>query len=258
MIYNSFGKTGLNVSAVGFGAWAIGGPANVGGVPIGWGETDDAESLSALDAAYEAGINFLDTADFYGLGHSEALIGEWLKSRRPDVVIATKVGNTIIDGKPGQDFSKKHILAAVEKSLKRLGVDVIDMYQLHGPGLDILQQGECIAALDDLKRAGKIKHWGVSLPTQQPWIVGDWLLEQGLGEHFQIVYNAINQQADVFIRKAAEAGYGIIARMPYSLAYSQESLIGRHDLNRMTTGRSVYRRKCLPSYWRPWNLFSHF
>ncbi|MCF7796889.1 MAG: aldo/keto reductase [Lentisphaeria bacterium] len=214
MIYNTFGNTGLEVSAVGFGAWAIGGPANVGGVPIGWGETDDNESLSALDAAYEAGINFLDTADFYGLGHSEEIIGQWLKSRRPEIVVATKVGNTIVDGKPGQDFSKQHILSAIDKSLGRLGKESIDLYQLHGPQLEVLQQGECIPVLDELKRVGKIKHWGVSLATQQPWVVGDWLLENGLGEHFQVVFNAINQQADDFIRRAAQSGYGIIARMP--------------------------------------------
>lgn len=214
MIYNTFGNTGLNVSAIGFGAWAIGGPATVGGVAIGWGKTDDNESMAALDAAYDVGINFLDTADFYGLGHSEELIGKWLKARQPQVIIATKVGNTIVNGKPGQDFSKQHIFSAIDQSLARLGVEAVDLYQLHGPSLEILKQGDCISALDDLKQAGKIKHWGVSLATQQPWIAGDWLLENGLGEHLQIVYNAINQQADDFIRRAAEAGYGIIARMP--------------------------------------------
>lgn len=214
MINKPLGKTGLNVSAVGFGAWAIGGPVNIGGVAIGWGKTDDSESLAALDAAYEAGINFIDTADFYGLGHSEELIGQWLKSRKPEVIIASKVGNTIVDGKPGQDFSKKHILSAIENTLRRLGVESLDLYQLHGPGLAVLEKGECLEALAELKSAGKIKHWGVSLPTQNPWITGDWMIDRKLGEHFQIVYNAINQQADDLIRRSAKAGYGIIARMP--------------------------------------------
>ena len=215
MHYKVLGKTGLNVSDIGFGAWAIGGPANVGGVAIGWGQTNDQESLAALDAAYDAGVNFIDTADFYGLGHSEELIGQWLRSRQPKhMVIASKVGNTIVNGKPGQNFSKKHILAAIDKSLERLGVEAIDIYQLHGPNLETLKQGECIEALTELKSLGKIKHWGASLPTQKPWITGDWLMEQGQGEHFQIVYNAINQQADDLIRRASGVGYGIIARMP--------------------------------------------
>ena len=93
MRYRTLGRTGLQVSEVGFGAWAIGGPAKLGDVEIGWGEVDDAMSLRAVEAAYDAGVTFFDTADVYGAGRSEVLIGKALKSKRDRVVIATKVGN---------------------------------------------------------------------------------------------------------------------------------------------------------------------
>jgi len=105
MQYRTLGRTGLRVSEVGFGAWAIGGPAKLGDVEVGWGEVDDAVSLRAIDAALDAGVTFFDTADAYGAGRSEILIGKALGSKRGQVVIATKVGNrTSADGKWLKDF----------------------------------------------------------------------------------------------------------------------------------------------------------
>ena len=214
MEYRRFGKTDLNVSVVGFGAWGIGGPAMVGSTPIGWGDVDDATSKKALLRAKELGINFFDTADFYGLGHSEELIGE-IFGNSSDVIIATKAGHRATKENTIElDYSKKHITAACEKSLKRLRRNVIDYYQLHSAKLTHLQQGECIEAMEDLKKQGKIRYWGLSLNTFHPNTESEYLMEHNLGDGFQLVYNIINQRAQNVITEGSKAGYGIIARMP--------------------------------------------
>jgi aryl-alcohol dehydrogenase-like predicted oxidoreductase len=214
MNYRKFGSTDLQVSEIGFGAWAIGGTANVGGVEIGWGPSDDNESKQALLAAFEAGINFYDTADFYGLGHSESLIGE-VFGNRSDVIIASKVGQKIgDDGKIAIDYSKAHIMQACEKSLQRLRRDVIDYYQLHVARVHHLQQGECIEAMEALQQQGKIRYWGASLITFAPDPEADILLALQKGHGFQLVLNLINQLAVPVMQRASQQGYGIIARMP--------------------------------------------
>src|SRR6187549_2623438 len=119
MHYRKLGKTGLTVSEIGFGAWAIGGPSGASGTPLGWGKTSDEESLAAIRRARELGVTFFDTADSYGFGRSESLLGIVLSRKRQDVVIATKVGvvrNT--EGPLKKDFSKAHIYHAVDGSLK--------------------------------------------------------------------------------------------------------------------------------------------
>src|SRR5215212_5517509 len=141
MEYRKFGNTDLNVSQVGFGAWAIGGEAIVGGIPIGWGPADDQVSVDAIHAALDAGINFFDTADFYGLGHSETLLGKLLNK---DSIIATKVGQRNVNDKIVLDYSREYVLRACEESLKRLKRDTIDYYQLHAARLPHLENGECI------------------------------------------------------------------------------------------------------------------
>lgn len=213
MNYRQFGKTDLQVSEIGFGAWAIGGAASVGGLPIGWGETDDETSVKAIKAALDAGINFFDTADFYGLGHSEELLGHVLKGNG-NCLLATKVGQRNINEKIVIDYSKDYILAACEQSLQRLQRETIDYYQLHVARLQHLQNGECIEAMEQLKREGKIRYWGLSLNTFYPEPEAGFLLEQGLGDGFQLVFNIINQRALRVMEKAASKGYGIIARMP--------------------------------------------
>ncbi len=213
MEYRKFGKTDLMVSEVGFGAWAIGGGAKVGDTPIGWGDTDDTTSTKAIYTALEAGITFFDTADFYGLGHSENLLGEVLKSNR-NAIIATKVGHRNIDEKIVLDYSKKYILKACEESLKRLKRNTIDYYQLHSARMNHLQQGDCIEAMEALKQQGKIRYWGLSLNTFHPQAEADYLMENNVGDGLQLVFNLINQKALATIEKAALNGYGIIARMP--------------------------------------------
>lgn len=213
MQYRKFGNTDLMVSEIGFGAWAIGGNAKVGNTPIGWGKADDATSKEALQAAVDVGINFFDTADFYGLGHSEVLIGEALKHYH-DVVIATKVGHRNINESIVLDYSKAYIIEACELSLKRLQRDTIDYYQLHSARLNHLQQGECIEAMEQLKQQGKIRYWGLSLNTFQPQPEADFLMQHRYADGFQLVFNIINQRAMETIKLAGEKGYGIIARMP--------------------------------------------
>jgi aryl-alcohol dehydrogenase-like predicted oxidoreductase len=213
MNYRTFGRTDLQISEIGFGAWAIGGAARVGDVAIGWGETDDATSISAIHAAVDAGITFFDTADFYGLGHSEGLLGNALRGRK-DVVIATKVGHRNIEKTIVLDYSKAHIMEACEQSLRRLKRDSIDYYQLHSARLQHLQSGDCIEAMETLKQQGKIRYWGLSLNTFHPAPEADFMLENNVGDGFQLVFNIINQRALDVIKKAAADGYGLIARMP--------------------------------------------
>lgn len=214
MEYRTFGNTGMSVSAVGFGAWGIGGPAMAGTTPIGWGTVDDSVSLNALRAAFDRGITFYDTADVYGFGHSEELIGS-VFGNSPNVVIASKAGHRrASDGTLVLDYSKEYILSACEQSLKRLRRSAIDYFQLHSAKKHHLEHGGCIEACEQLKQEGKIRHWGVSLNTFHPEPEGDYILEHRLGAGIQVVFNIINQRALSLIQRASEQGFGIIARMP--------------------------------------------
>lgn len=216
MHYRRLGQTDLKVSVIGFGAWGIGGPAMVGNIPIGWGAVDDNISRKAIDIAVKKGINFFDTADFYGLGHSEKLLGQYFSKNWDGIILATKVGHRVSDDdKIILDYSKKYIKKACELSLKRLQKDVIDLYQLHSAKLAHLQAGECIEAMEELKNEGKIRYWGISLNTFNPQPEADFLVKYNLGHVFQLVLNVINQRAlSEVIPHAQKNKYGIIARMP--------------------------------------------
>ncbi len=213
MKYRRLGSTDLHVSETGFGAWGIGGWVKVGDVAIGWGETDDKVSLDALEKAFDLGVNFYDTADFYGLGRSEELIGKAF-GNSDKVIIATKAGHRVgDDGKIMLDYSRDHIINAVEKSLKRLKREAIDLFQFHSAKVHHLQQGECIEAAERLKEQGKIRYWGISLATFDPYPEYEFLKETGLCCSYQIVFNIINQRAFDLIKDAETNGSGIIARM---------------------------------------------
>lgn len=213
MEYRKFGSTDLHVSEAGFGAWGIGGGVKVGDVAIGWGETDDNVSLEALKKAFDIGINFYDTADFYGLGRSEELIGKAF-GNSDKVIIATKAGHRVgEDGGIILDYSRDHIINAVEKSLKRLKREAIDLFQFHSAKVLHLKQGECIEAAERLKEQGKIRYWGISLATFDPYPEYEFLKETGLCCSYQIVFNIINQRAFDLIKDAETNGSGIIARM---------------------------------------------
>ncbi len=222
-----FGTTDLQVSEIGFGAWAIGGVFMAGNTPLGWGETDDAESKRALMTAADQGINFYDTADFYGLGHSENLIGE-VFGKNPDILVATKAGHRLDEQeKIYFDYSRKYILQACDESLRRLRRDWIDYYQLHTARVKHLEEGECIEAMEILQKEGKIRYWGISLNTYHPSPEAEFVLEKRVGHGFQLVFNIINQRALPIIQQAEQTGYGVIARMPLQFGL----LTGKFDKN---------------------------
>lgn len=226
MRYRNFGTTTLKVSEIGFGAWAIGGGAMIGNTAIGWGDADDAVSIKALHTAVDAGITFFDTADIYGLGHSEELIGKEM-GNNPNLIIATKVGNVSRNEQFTVDYSKDYIISACEASLKRLRRDCIDYYQLHTARKMHLQNGECIEAMKQLQQQGKIRYWGLSLNTFEPADEAEYLMNEHLGNGFQLVLNIINQKAVPLLQKASALGYGIIARMPLQFGL----LTGKFDLS---------------------------
>lgn len=213
MNYRQFGKTTLQISEIGFGAWAIGGNAMVGGTAIGWGPADDNESVKAIKASLDAGINFFDTADFYGIGHSEKLLGKEI-GKKQDIIIATKVGHRAINNNIEPDYSKAYILKACNESLRRLKRETIDYYQLHSARLIHFENEDCIDAMEQLKREGKIRYWGLSLNTFKPEPEANYLMENKQGDGFQLVFNMINQKAWPLIKEAGKKGFGIIARMP--------------------------------------------
>ena len=159
------GRSGLDVSAIGFGCWAIGGPAFRDGNPIGWGRVDDDESVAAIEAALDAGVTFFDTANVYGAGHSERVLGRALAARRDDVVIATKFGNLVDEASRqavGRDASPESIRQQCDESLGRLGTDVIDLYQFHTGDYDLQRAEEVVATLEGLVAEGKIRAFGWS------------------------------------------------------------------------------------------------
>ncbi len=233
MNYRQFGSTELYVSEIGFGAWGIGGAAMAGDIPIGWGETDDAVSKSALIKALDLGVNFFDTADFYGLGHSEELIGKVSKGRK-DIIIATKVGHKISPEGIATDYSGKHIISSCEASLKRLKRNHIDFYQLHSANMNDLNNGECIEAMSKLMSQGKIRYWGISLNTFDPFPEAEYFMEHEIGHGFQLVLSIINQRSLPLLQRASEKGYGIIARMALHFGlltgkFSEDTKFKRND-----------------------------
>lgn len=213
MQYRELGNTGIKVSTIGFGAWAIGGPSEASGAPLGWGRTTDEESLAAIRRARDLGVNFFDTADSYGFGRSESLLGIVLSRKRQDTIIATKVGVVRTStGELKKDFSKQHIFVAVDGSLKRLRTDYIDLYQVHNPTLDDLRREDIQDAMARLQDAGKIRFWGVSVFNPED---GMEVLRRGWGNTLQVLYNILNQApAQDLFPAAKEKGYGIIARVP--------------------------------------------
>jgi aryl-alcohol dehydrogenase-like predicted oxidoreductase len=187
------GKSGIEVSAIGFGCWAIGGPFYRDGSPAGWGEVDDDESAAALRRALELGITFFDTADVYGTGHSEQVLGRALAGHRDEVVIATKFGNVFDPARQaitGADASPGHIQRACRDSLARLGTDRIDLYQLHLGDLPASQADDAMAALEDLVTAGLIRGYGWS--TDDP----ERAAQFGKGTHGTAVQHEMNVLAD--------------------------------------------------------------
>jgi aryl-alcohol dehydrogenase-like predicted oxidoreductase len=202
MEYRLLGRTGFRVSRISFGAWAIGGT---------WGPVEDAESLAALHRALDCGVNFFDTADVYGDGHSERLLARLRKERKEPFYVATKAGRRLprqsVDG-----YSKKNLGAWIDRSLKNLETDAIDLLQLHCPPTDLYYAPEVFGSLDDLVQAGKIRHYGVSVERVEEALKA---IEYPGVQSVQIVYNAFRQRpAELFLPEAARREVGVLARLP--------------------------------------------
>jgi len=255
MNYRKFGNTDLLVSEIGFGAWAIGGGAMIGNTAIGWGDVDDAISAKAIYKALDAGINFFDSADIYGLGHSENILGKIIGDNK-EIIIATKVGNVSRNDQFTVDYSKNYILDACEASLKRLRKEVIDYYQLHSARIQHLQNAECIEAMQQLQAQGKIKYWGISLNTFDPLPEAGFFMENKIGNGFQLVLNLLNQNTLSLLKRAAEGGYGLIVRMALQFGlltgkFDKEANFSANDhrKNRLTKEVIDFSNSALEPVW---------
>jgi len=204
MKYKLLGKTGLRVSAVGLGTMVHAGH---------FGPMKDSESLSAIEAALDLGVNFIDTSDAYGAGYSETLLGKALKGKRDKVILATKGGNVMVGPNRGQRiFDPDYIGRVMEESLQRLQTDYIDLYQLHNPSVDVIERGEVWQVLERAKQAGKIRHYGVSINTMEEGVAA---VKDGRAETVQLEYNLLVQEpAQQVFPLAQQANVGIIARIP--------------------------------------------
>jgi aryl-alcohol dehydrogenase-like predicted oxidoreductase len=203
MEYRQLGSTGYQVSAISFGAWAIGGS---------WGQVNDEQSLQALHRALDLGINFFDTADVYGDGHSERLIRR-LRQERPNdpFHVATKAGRRL-DPHVATGYNRENLTAFVERSLKNLEVEALDLLQLHCPPTEVFYMPEVFQVLDDLKGAGKLRHYGVSVEKVEEALKS---LEYPGVESVQIIFNLFRQRpAEWFFERAQERQVGILARVP--------------------------------------------
>lgn len=239
MQYRQLGRRGPKVSTIGFGAWAIGG--------VNWGKTDDAVSKRAIHEALDRGVTLLDTADNYGYGHSEELIADVIRERggKGDIVIATKAGNDFYNAakdddkgygpiKPNSD--KDYIIFAAEQSLKRLGIDCLDILQLHSHPTEYLDRDDPWEALATLKEQGKIRHAGWSIQSFQE--TGQaFLLERHheLIDVIQVRYNLLEREAEeVLFPMAEKFGTGVIVRIPIlfgflSGKFNRDSRFGEDD-----------------------------
>ncbi len=204
MQYRTLGRTGWQVSAVSFGAWAIGGT---------WGAVQDDESLAALRRAVELGVNFFDTADVYGDGHSERLLARLRKECGVPITIATKAGRRL-NPHAAEGYSLANLTAFVERSLRNLQTDCLDLLQLHCPPTAVYYMPQTFAALDDLVQAGKLRFYGVSVEKVEEALKA---IEYPNVQSVQIIYNIFRQRpADLFFREAARRQVGILARLPLS------------------------------------------
>ena len=215
----TLGRTGLSVSEIGFGAWAIGG--NVFG--NSYGATDDAESTRAIRRAFGLGCNFFDTADVYGHGHSETLLGAALHDVRDQVFIATKAGGNFYNRDIRMDFTPGYLRFAVERSLERLRTDHIDLLQLHNPPINLISARDTYEPLEEMKREGLIRFYGVSVHLPEEGVAA---VQAKMPDTVQIVYNLARREAeDTFLPTAQAANVGVIAREPLANGF----LAGRYN-----------------------------
>lgn len=223
MKQREFGRSGFKVSEIGLGTWQLGG--------ADWGEIDEQTALSTLQAAVETGVNFLDTADVYGLGRSETLIGKFLKDCPERIFVATKLGRFPQPGWPG-NFTFESLRAHTEASLRRLGVEALDQQQLHCVPTEVLRQGEVFHGLRLLQREGKIKNFGASVESMEEALI--CLEQEGLCS-LQIIFSIFRQKpiAGLF-EKAKSKRVALIVRLPLASGllagkFTRETKFGEQD-----------------------------
>ncbi len=202
MQYRELGRTGWKVSSISFGAWAIG---------AAWGTVEDAESLAALHKAIDLGVNFIDTADVYGDGRSERLIGQLRRERSEQIYVATKAGRRLPQ-QTVEGYSRENLTAFVDRSLANLGTETIDLLQLHCPPTAVYYRPEVFGILDDFVTAGKLRYYGVSVTTPEEAI-------KAIGypnvQSVQIILNMFRHRpAELFFDEAKRRRVGILARVP--------------------------------------------
>jgi aryl-alcohol dehydrogenase-like predicted oxidoreductase len=202
MRYREFGRTGWKVSEISFGAWAIGGS---------WGEVDDAASMEALHAAIDNGVNFIDTADVYGMGRSETLVARLKRERKDEIIVATKAGRKL-SPHTADGYNKANLTAFIENSLRNLETETLDLVQLHCPPTEVYYRPEVFGALDDLMAAGKIRHYGVSVKKVEEALKA---IEYPNVQSVQIIFNCFRHRpAELFFEQAIKRKVGILARVP--------------------------------------------
>ena len=202
MEYRELGRTGWKVSEVSFGTWAIGGT---------WGEVDDKESIAALHRSLDLGVNFFDTADVYGDGRSERLLAQLRKERHEEFYVATKAGRRL-DPHIAAGYNRKNLVAFVERSLKNLETETLDLLQLHCPPTDVFYMPEVFGVLDDLVKVGKLRFYGVSVEKVEEALKA---IEYPQVQSVQIIFNIFRQRpAELFFPEAQRRKVGILARVP--------------------------------------------
>lgn len=202
MEYRKLGNTELKLSAISMGCWAIGGA---------WGDVSDDNSMKALHAAVDGGVNFFDTADVYGDGRSERLVGQLLRERSEQIYVATKAGRRL-SPHDADGYNAENLASFLERSLKNLGVERVDLLQLHCPPSEVYRRDEVFDALDRLQQAGKIRHYGVSVEKVSEGL--DALSYDGV-KSIQVIFNAFRlKPAEQLFSRAQERGVGILARVP--------------------------------------------
>jgi aryl-alcohol dehydrogenase-like predicted oxidoreductase len=223
MQYRDLGKSGLSVSEIGYGTWGLGGDS--------YGDIDDDISKYLLSLAFDNGVNFYDTADLYGNGRSEKLLGDVFKKVRDKVIIASKGGTLPHTGfHMPQDFSADHLTKALENSLERLGTDYIDLYQMHSPKISDLEKHDVIETLERFKKEGKIKSYGVSVRSPDD---GKIAIERFNFPVVQVNFNLIDQRAieNGMFTLAGEKKVGIIVRTPLVFGYLTGKLTGNENFH---------------------------
>ncbi len=202
MNYRTLGRTGWKVSDISLGAWAIG---------SAWGAVDDRESLAALHKAVDCGVNFIDTADVYGMGLSERLVGQLRRERKEEIVVATKAGRRL-NPHTADGYNEKNITGFVEDSLRNLSTDSLDLLQLHCPPTDCYYRPELFEALDRIAASGKIRYYGVSVERVEEALKA---IEFPNVQSVQIIFNCFRHRpAELFFERAKRKRVGILARVP--------------------------------------------